>query len=202
MIPDSFLTPMQAVLNRNIGMSTPARTSARELDGRRVVIESPDIGLCVSFQFAEEVVQLSTQAAEGADCVITGSPLNLLRLAGPNPTGVFREGAAEISGDALIGQEFQKFLKFARPDWEEELSRLVGDVAAHQLVRGFASFLDWGRRSSQAMAQNAAEYFQEESRDLPSSAEARHFMDDVDELRDQADRLDARIKVLEQDSPG
>ncbi len=200
MIPDSLLSPLQSMLNRNIGMSTPARTSARELDGRRVVIESPDIGLCIAFEFNDEVVQMSTQPAEGADCVITGTPLNLLRLAGPNPTEVFREGAAEISGDALIGQEFQKFLKFARPDWEEELSRVVGDVAAHQLARGFSGFLDWGRRSSQAMAQNAAEYFQEESRDLPSSAEARHFMDDVDQLRNQADRLDARIAMLEQES--
>lgn len=202
MIPDSFLKPMQATLNRNVGMSTPARECARELDGRRVVIASPELGLNVSFKFDQELVALSTQDGEGADCVIGGSPLTLLRLAGSDPQAAFRDGSASIDGDALVGQTFQKFLKHARPDWEEELSRLVGDVAAHQLVRSFNSFLDWGRQSSQSMARNAAEYFQEESRDLPSSAEARRFMNEVDDLREQADRVEARIAQLEKDDAG
>ncbi len=197
MIPDALLAPMQATLNRNIGMSTPARQHARELDGRRIVIHSADIGLDLSFEFNEEVVELSTRSGEDADCIIEGSPLTLLRLAGSEPEAAFRDGSADVRGDALVAQAFQKFLKFARPDWEEELSRIVGDVAAHQLVRGFKDILNWGQRSSAAMAQNAAEFFQEESRDLPSSTEAQHFMEDVDMLREQADRLEARLTALE-----
>ena len=142
-------------------------------------------------------MQLSSQGPEGADCVITGSPVTLLRLAGSAPEAAFRDGSAEISGDAIAGQSFQKFLRFARPDWEEELSRVVGDVAAHQLVRGFKGFVDWGRNSTAAMAMNTAEYLQEESRDLPSPAEARHFLDEVDTLREEADRLEARLARLE-----
>lgn len=202
MIPDGLLTPMQATLNRNIGMSTPARDSARELDGRRVVISSSEIGLNLSFEFDQELVRLTTRDPEGADCTVSGSPLTLMRLAGPDPQAAFRDGSASIDGDALVGQTFQKFLKFARPDWEEELSRLVGDVAAHQLVRGFNSFMNWGQESSQAMARSAAEYFQEESRDLPSSAEAQRFMTEVDNLREQADRVDARLSRLEKDGGG
>lgn len=197
MIPDSLLAPLQASLNRNIGMSTPAREHARELDGRRVVVHSPDIGLDMSFAFDEELVVLSTASAEGADCVIKGSPLTLLRLAGSAPEAAFRDGSAEIEGDALIGQTFQKFLKFARPDWEEELSRVFGDTAAHQLVRGLKGFMTWGQQSAETMALNTAEYLQEESRDLPSSAEAGHFMADVDKLREEADRLEARLNKLE-----
>lgn len=197
MIPDSMLAPLQASLNRNIGMSTPAREHARELDGRRVVIQSPQIGLDLSFSFEEELVQLSTDSAEGADCVIKGSPLTLLRLAGNAPEAAFRDGSAQIEGDALTGQTFQRFLKFARPDWEEELSRVVGDTAAHQLMRGFSGFAAWGRRSAETMAMNTAEYLQEESRDLPSSAEAQHFMEDVDHIREDADRLEARLRKLE-----
>ncbi len=202
MIPDSLLTPMQATLNRNIGMSTPARDCARELDGHRVVISSPDLGVNLSFEFEQELVKLTTRDAQDADCVIGGSPLTLLRLAGDDPQAAFRDGSATIEGDALIGQTFQKFLKFARPDWEEELSRLVGDVAAHQLVRGFNSLFNWGRQSGESMARNAAEYFQEESRDLPSASEAQRFMREVDELREQADRVEARITHLEKDGAG
>lgn len=199
MISDAMLRPLQAALNRNIGTSTPAREQARELQGKRVVIHSPDTGLSVSFEFKEELVQLGTQGPDEADCVIKGSPLSLLRLAGAAPETVFREGAAEIEGDGLVGQSFQKFLNFARPDLEEELSRIVGDVAAHQLIRGFRGFKEWGRRSSEAMARSTAEYLQEESRDLPSSAEAQHFMAEVDTLREEADRVEARIARLERE---
>ncbi len=197
MIPDSLLAPLQTALNRSVGTSTPARTLARDLDSRRVVIHSPDIGLNISFTFEEEVVQLTTASIEGADCVIAGSPLTLLRLAGDDPEAAFRDGSAEIKGDAQVGQAFQKFLRFARPDLEEELSRLIGDTAAHQLARGFKGFMAWGKKSSEAMALNTAEYLQEESRDLPSSAEAQHFMAAVDTLREEADRLEARLRRLE-----
>ncbi len=166
-------------------------------DGKRVVIRSPDIELNISFEFSDEVAALTTRSHTGADCVIEGSLITLMRLAGSDPQAAFRDGSANIQGDALVGKSFQQFLKFARPDWEEELSRVVGDVTAHQLARGIQQFFGWGERSSKAMAQNAAEFLQEESRDLPSSAEAGHFMADVDALREQADRLDARLRKLE-----
>ncbi len=198
MIAEPLLRPLENMLNRNIGMSTPARELARELDGRRVVIRSAEIDLNISFEFSDEVAVLSTASHEGADCVIEGSLLTLLRLTGKDPEAAFRDGSANIQGDALVGKSFRQLLKFARPDWEEELSRVLGDVPAHQLARGIRQLFGWGERSTQAMAQNAAEFLQEESRDLPSSAEAGHFMSEVDELREQADRLDARLKKLEQ----
>ena len=200
MIVEPLLRPLETMLNRNIGMSTPARRLTRELDGRRVVIRSPDIDLNISFAFSDEVAQISTASHEGADCVIAGSPLTLLRLTGSDPQAPFRDGSANIHGDALVGKSFQQLLGFARPDWEEELSRVVGDVTAHQLARGVRQLLGWGERSSRAMARNAAEFLQEESGDLPSSAEAGHFMREVDELRELADRLDARLGKLEQDA--
>jgi len=42
-----------------------------------------------------------------------------------------------------------------------------------------------------------AEYFQEESRELPSRAEVEAFLDAVDALAGAADRLDARLCRLE-----
>ena len=38
-----------------------------------------------------------------------------------------------INGDAEIAEGFQELLRAARPDLEEELSRQIGDVAAHQV---------------------------------------------------------------------
>jgi ubiquinone biosynthesis protein UbiJ len=64
-------------------------------------------------------------------------------------------------------------LTHARPDIEEELSAVIGDTAAHGLGE-----------------------FAEESRDVPSRYEVDQFSKRVNELRDDVDRLAARIGRL------
>ena len=48
------------------------------------------------------------------------------------------------------------------------------------------------------MRLNTQEYLQEESRLTPADAEVRHYLDAVDTLRLDTDRLEARLKRLEQ----
>jgi ubiquinone biosynthesis protein UbiJ len=74
---------------------------------------------------------------------------------------------------------------------------LIGDVAARQ-VAGFArGLLDWGRKAGDSLATNVSEYLQEEGRDLPTRTETEEFLADVDRLRDDAERLEARLARLE-----
>jgi ubiquinone biosynthesis protein UbiJ len=50
------------------------------------------------------------------------------------------------------------------------------------------------------MGANIREYLQEESRDVPSRYEVDRFVSDVNALRDDVDRLEARINRLQEDS--
>ncbi|HKS53688.1 MAG TPA: SCP2 sterol-binding domain-containing protein, partial [Steroidobacteraceae bacterium] len=131
------------------------------------------------------------------DATLSGSPLSLMRLAGPAPEAALRGGSVHIEGDAEIAQAFSELLKQAQPDLEEELSRVIGDVAAHQVGNAARSALGFGRRAIDTFTQNVAEYLQEEGRDVPSRTEAEEFLQGVDKLRDDADRLEARLKLLE-----
>ena len=121
----------------------------------------------------------------------------MLRLAGPAPEAALRGGAVHIEGDAEVAQTFSELLKQARPDLEEELSRVIGDVAAHQVGNVARSALGFARRAADTFAQNVAEYLQEEGRDVPSRTEADEFVTGVDRLRDDVDRLEARLQLLE-----
>jgi ubiquinone biosynthesis protein UbiJ len=80
------------------------------------------------------------------------------------------------------------------------LSRVVGDVAAHQIGNVARSAISFARRATSTFAQNVAEYLQEEGRDAPSRTEAEEFVAGVDALRDAVDRLEARIARLEKRS--
>jgi ubiquinone biosynthesis accessory factor UbiJ len=136
-------------------------------------------------------------AGNKADAVIEGTPIAFLRIAIDEPARSIRAGSAQIHGDAEIAEGFRKLFAAARPDIEEELSRYVGDVAAHHLMRTAREAAAFGRRVADTVARDAAEFLTEESRDLPTRVEVEEFLAGVDRLREAVDRLDARLAAAE-----
>ena len=99
----------------------------------------------------------------------------------------------------MLAQQFQKLLRFGRPDLEEELSGVIGDVAAHGIGRFVRGIEEWGREARSTMRQNVSEYLQEESRTVPGRHEVDGFRESVNTLRDDVARFEARLRKLEQE---
>lgn len=143
----------------------------------------------------------ATTSAESAsstrpDATITGGPFSLLALSGPAPEAVLQRGDVRIDGDAELAQKFRELALLLRPDLEEELSLVVGDVPAHQLGRFARAAFAWTRKATSTTVRNAAEYLGHERRDLIPRSEADQFLQGVDTLREDVDRLAARIDLL------
>ena len=196
---ETLLTPLARVLNRNIGESTPARELSRELDGRVIAIRVRDTGLAMYFEINDEVLDLKTDSTNEPDVVLTGSLVTLGKMAGPDghdhsPAAL--KGGLDVTGDAFTAQAFQKLLKHARPDPEEELSRFVGDAAAFRAGEIARGVRDWAIGARSTMGANIREYLQEERREVPSRYEFERFGSSIDALRDDVARLEARINRL------
>lgn len=73
---------------------------------------------------------------------------------------------------------------------------VFGEILGVQIASAVRSALQQARRSATDLAQSAAEFVTEESRDVVPRAELEAFHDDVDELRDAVERLAARINRL------
>jgi len=132
-----------------------------------------------------------------ADCSVRGLPISLARAGMGRTRESLRQGMTEISGDPAVAQDFLRLLDLAKPDWEEELSRIVGDALARQLGNAGRSLADWGRRAAESLARGTAEFLSEESRQLPTRFEVEEFLEDVDRLRDDVERIQARIEKIE-----
>ena len=194
---ETALRPIAALLNRNIEASTPARARCRELAGSTIALRVSNTALAASFNIHEDHLELTTEIAEDPDVLLSGSLLTLVRLATSSDVGALRDGSLEMTGDVLLAEKFQQLLHFAKPDIEEELSGIVGDAAAYRLGEFARSVGKWSVQARDTMTDNIREYLQEESRDLPSRYEVDRFTADVDALRDDVDRLAARIRRLE-----
>ena len=191
------LTPFESVLNRNIAASATARALCQRLTGKVLLVRFTGLPLTIQFQCDGERMTLDSSVTATANATLTGTPLSFLQLAGSRSEAAVRTGAVHIEGDAEVAQTFSELLKNARPDLEEELSRVIGDVAAHQVGNAARSALAFGRRAADTFAQNVAEFLQEEGRDVPTRTEAEEFMAGVDKLREDADRFEARLQRLE-----
>ena len=193
---EAALRPVASVLNRNIRETTPARELCRKLDGTVVAVRVRDTGLATWFIIHDEKLELATDHDAEPDVLITGSLITLARMAGNSGLSALRKGELEITGDAHTAERFQRLLALAKPDVEEELSGIVGDAAAHRMGEVARGLGKWAREARATMGANIREYLQEESRDVPSRYESDCFASDVATLRDDVDRLEARITRL------
>jgi ubiquinone biosynthesis protein UbiJ len=192
-----LLERLESLLNRNVAESRQALALVRQLDGRTLALTVDGTPIALHLFAEGGRLRLAPQSDRPADATLSGTPIALLALAGPRAEGAVRGGGVRIEGDAEVAQKFRELLSQAQPDFEEELARLIGDVAARQVANVARGVLGWGRKATDSLATNVVEYLQEEGRDLPTRIEVEEFLEGVDRLRDDAERLEARLARLE-----
>jgi ubiquinone biosynthesis protein UbiJ len=192
-----WLAAAEALMNRTIAAQDRAVELARRLEGRSLAVDVTGVIALRATCLGGRLLLAQEQAgAAPADAMISGSPSALAAMAtgGKRPTG---GQGTQVRGDAEVAARYRDLLEAARPDWEEELSRWLGDVAARRLGVAARRALSWGRRARRSFGENIAEYLQEESRDLVNRVELDEFLRGVDDLRETGDRVNARLKRLE-----
>ena len=192
----SLLRPLVALINRQIHATTPAREICHEIAGNVVAVRVNDSSLATYFHIEDDGITMTGRYTSEPEVVISGSLLSLAKLATDGATEAIRDGSVELHGDARVAQSFQQLLRYARPDIEEELSNIFGDAAASGIGNFARRARDWGKNARQTMHQNISEYLQEESRAVPSRDEVDVFSNDVNTLRDDVARFEARLNKL------
>ena len=191
---EALFRPITSVLNRNIAEITPARELAARLGGKVIAVRVQNTALALYFTMTDEKISLSPDCAAEPDVVISGSLLTLALISGSGGETAMRDGSLHLTGSVAVANDFQELLRYARPDVEEELAGLVGDAAAHRLGEFARGVADWTRETRHTMAANIREYLQEESRDAPSRYELERFSRELGKLRDDVDRIEARLR--------
>ena len=104
--------------------------------------------------------------------------------------------AVRIEGSAELAETLGFVIRNLRWDIEEDLSRLVGDIAAHRIATGARELASWQRQATRNLAENLAEYFTQEQPLIARRDAITGFSGDVDRLRDDVARLEKRVLKL------
>jgi ubiquinone biosynthesis protein UbiJ len=159
--------------------------------GRTVAFHVGPVETRFTIQTTGEVADAVAGAAN--DLEVRVSPFLMPRLLAGDESA-YRDIA--ISGDAELAQEISFLARNLDWDFEEDLSKAVGDIAAHRIANGLRAARHWSRDAGLRIVQGAAEYWTEESPLIASRVKVEDFVAEVSQLRDAIERLEKRIERL------
>lgn len=183
-------------INRLTAATPLARDRLARFAGKTASFRVGPLPVALTVQTTGEVLP----AVEGStrDLEVRVSPFLLPRLAAQDESA-YRE--VETAGDVEFAGEVAFLARHLKWDVEEDLSRLIGDSAAHGLATAARDAAAWGRDAGGRLAAGAAEYWTEEDPLIASRVKVQGFVDGVAGLRDAVERLDKRIERLEASAP-
>ena len=188
---------LEPALNQVLALDLDLEQLLQPLSGKVIAIafntEQPLIYICP----ASTRIQLLDRYDGVIDTTLTGTPAAFIKIAlSRTPASVLSSGEIIMTGDTQTGRQFQALFEQLDLDWEGLLARASGDVIAHKLGQLFRGSQVWLDESLHTFQLNTAEFLQEESRVVPARPEVDHHYQAINRLRDDSERLAARIERL------
>lgn len=195
-------TALNALLTRD--PAAPARLAA--LAGKRLVVSLSAPRLCLLVQFHEQGLHLqhindkSSEECDKRDAdasvELDGKSLGAL-LGGTPIERLMLSGQLAVRGNPGLLEAARDLLLDLDTDAEGGLARLIGDMPAYQLAESARRLGRFGKRSAGQLHADASEYLLEEARLLTGYAQQEVARDLLTEIGIASDRLDARIRRIE-----
>lgn len=126
-----------------------------------------------------------------ADAVIHIPPSLAMRLMAQDESAKMQ---IKIDGDTHLATELSKVLQQMRWDYEEDLSHVIGDIAANKLVAGGKKMAQETKKQSINLAEMLSEYWQEEKPTIAKKWQVEKFVQEVDSLKSDIARFEKKLK--------
>lgn len=196
------MTPAAIFTNHVLAQQPWAREALARHAGRSLRFSAPPFALGFRITAAGDLEStqpwpLSGSAGAPADTVpdvtlsIAATRVPLLFI---DPETAMKD--VRIEGDAEFAQTLARLAREVRWDVEEDLSKVVGDIPAHQFMRFARAFANWGREAGKRFSETSAAYLLDEAPTLVRKSAVEQFSREVAALRDDAERLEKRLQLL------
>jgi ubiquinone biosynthesis protein UbiJ len=182
---------MFAALARLLATQPTLRSHLARHAGKQARIRLPLFE--VTFQIGEDGRLAAADPTWDIATEITITPDILLALAAGQPKALSR---ATVSGDGTLAGDISTAL--GAFDWALALRPVVGDMAAARTAQAVNGYGRWREQAHESIGRAFAEYATYETDLLADKHAVLRFVAEVDELRDAAARLEARLALLEQ----
>lgn len=180
-------------INHVLANETWARAKLVAFAGQSAKIEA--LPLQISLSITADGLFETPSTANHQTSVIISLPNDApLKLISGDSSAIF--ASARISGSAEFAEALAFVFRNLEWDFESDLAGLIGDIPATRAVKALNALHSWQKSALVNVAHNFREYLTEESLQLIPQREIEAFCYDVNNLRDDLERLDKRISRL------
>lgn len=197
MLLAGLLASVEHGLNRVLRMDSTALPRLAALEGKVIEIDCRQPALQLYILLDEQGLMLAAHWEGEVDCSLRAPAGSLAQLAfAKDKTAVLHSPQVELHGDSAVLLDLAGVLQDLELDWEYELSRWLGPVATALVAGHIRLRARWTRQGLSRFSQNLSEYLAEESRTLVGRREAEAAFSELDALKVDVERLEARLRRL------
>lgn len=195
---ERFLNLLSQALNHYLKLDSQSDKRLQQLEGKIITIELLPFHYVFQCIFKTNEIQLKEGELFPATAKISGTPLLMCGavLMRDKRHHFFAQESLVITGDAGLAQQVIELFDEMEIDWEEYIAQVIGDVPAYHLGRVARRVEDWLRNTEKSFERDVSEYIHEEIKLFPPSEALQDFYHEVDSLRMDVDRIEARINSL------
>ena len=199
-LQDTALGLVEIGSNQLLQFDGDVLTHCEKLAGCCIAIHLTDLDKTIYCHPNSSGIRYSLQAPnKEVDATISGRVMALVNLSLHNDKiATSIKERVEISGNAQVAQQFQKIISELDIDWEEQLAKLTGDVMAVRISRTLSSAHQWLKQTLQSSVLDVRDYIQHEQSLTPTHYEMSDFSDKVKTMRNDVERFEVKLKLLEQ----
>lgn len=192
-----FITSLSKAINAYLKLDSESTGRLEKLSGRAISIELLPFHFQFQCLFTDQGVKIHTGDEMETETQIRGTPLQMMgvMMAKENRQRFFADDLV-MEGDAELGQQVIALFDELQIEWEEQLSKLVGDVPSYHVGRLIRKVGNWFKQTEDSIADDINEYVHEEAQWLPSKEALQDLFHDIDAVRMDVDRAEARIQAL------
>ncbi|EGR7977404.1 SCP2 domain-containing protein [Vibrio vulnificus] len=166
------------------------------LKGQVIQVHLQEVNKTLTFIFSQQIDVLANYEGQ-PDCYLSLKLAVLPDLKEQaNITKLIKQDKLILEGDIQLAQKFVQLISDAKPDVEEWVSRVTGDVIAHSLAQGVKNVGGFVGRQAKKQQHHLAQVITEEWRLAPGPLEVAYFCDQVDDAKSDLARLEARLQKL------
>ncbi len=189
-------------LNRLVALDPDTRAAIGKLEGRRIGVHlaGPEIAFSIAARNGTLQIEPPPEAGNdtsASDFEVKATPGSLLAMALGRDGDARPAGKVDIAGDAELAQRVQKLARAYKPDFEAAFATVFGEVAGTAIARALHDAAKWVGEGARHFRDDAVDWLRDEARLTVPQAEMETFLDDVDGLRERAERLAARVRQLD-----
>lgn len=196
MLAFSLCQSLEKSLNLVLAQDESIQSEVAGIEGKVVQIEITDLRVEMELEIRVGEVFVTPGIEREGNLRISGRLADFMKSVRSSMSGSMDLEHLKVTGDMSLAQTIYRLFRRADFDWEEALAQKIGDVPA----RTFGNALRWGRenltRKDSPLQTQIRTVLEDNTQLIPSRERVGKFMDGVDALKANVDRVEKRIDRL------